>query len=62
LPAPRADSAAGKPKLSAKQQAELRRMHPYGDYTITDLAELFAVSHPTVYRMLQRSGLPPQTR
>jgi DNA-binding MurR/RpiR family transcriptional regulator len=37
-------------------------MHPYGDYTITDLAELFAVSHPTVYRMLQRSGLPPQTR
>jgi DNA invertase Pin-like site-specific DNA recombinase len=29
-----------RPKLSAKQQTELRRMHGTGDYTITDLAEL----------------------
>jgi DNA invertase Pin-like site-specific DNA recombinase len=37
------------PKLSPKQQAELRRMHASGDYTIADLAELFMVSRPTVY-------------
>lgn len=42
------------PKLSGKQQAELRRMHATGDYTITDLTELFSVSRPTVYRTLQR--------
>jgi DNA invertase Pin-like site-specific DNA recombinase len=36
------------PKLSPKQQAELRRMHATGDYTITDLTELFSVSRPTV--------------
>ena len=38
------------PKLSAKQQAELRRMHASGDYSIADLAELFTVSRPTVSR------------
>ena len=43
------------PKLSARQQAELRRMHASGDYSIADLAELFTVSRPTVYRTLQRS-------
>ncbi len=41
------------PKLSTKQRAELRRMHATGDYSITDLAELFSVSRPTVYRTLQ---------
>lgn len=41
------------PKLSAKQQAELRSMHATGDYSITDLAELFSVSRPTVYRTLR---------
>ena len=35
------------PKLSAKQQAELRHMHASGDYSIADLAELLAVSRPT---------------
>jgi DNA invertase Pin-like site-specific DNA recombinase len=49
------------PKLSPKQQAELRRMHASGNYTIADLAELFTVSRPTVYRALQR-GQPSQTR
>ena len=47
------------PKLSAKQQAKLRRMHASGDYSIADLAELFTVSRPTVYRTLQRSPASP---
>ena len=42
------------PKLSQKQQAELNRMHASGDYSITDLAELFSISRPTAYRCLQR--------
>ncbi|CAM2759974.1 recombinase family protein [Skermania piniformis] len=41
-----------KPKLSNKQRAELRRMHATGNYTITDLAELFSISRPTVYRAI----------
>ena len=47
------------PELSAKQQAELRRMHASGDYSIADLAELFTVSRPTVYRTLRRSPANP---
>jgi DNA invertase Pin-like site-specific DNA recombinase len=43
-----------KPKLSEKQQRELRRMHDTGDYSISDLAQLFSVSRPTVYRTLSR--------
>jgi DNA invertase Pin-like site-specific DNA recombinase len=45
------------PKLSPRQQTELRRMHGTGDYTVTDLAELFKVSRPTVYRTLQREPI-----
>ena len=45
-----------KPKLSDRQQKELRRMHDSGDYSISDLAELFAVSRPTVYRTLHRQA------
>jgi putative transposase len=44
------------PKLSERQQKELTRMHASGDYSISDLAELFSVSRPTVYRTLQRAG------
>ena len=44
------------PRLSPKQQAELRRVYVSGDYGITDLTELFSVSRPTVYR---RSRYPP---
>ena len=44
------------PKLSEKQQKELSRMHASGDYSISDLAELFSVSRPTVYRTLHRTG------
>jgi DNA invertase Pin-like site-specific DNA recombinase len=43
------------PKLSEKQQKELRRMHDTGEYSISDLAELFSVSRPTVYRSLART-------
>ena len=44
------------PKLSEKQQKELNRMHASGDYFISDLAELFSISRPTVYRTLQRNS------
>ena len=44
------------PKLSEKQQQELRRMHATGDYSISDLAEVFAVSRPTVYRTINRAA------
>ena len=42
------------PKLSAMQQRELKRMHQTGEYTISDLGELFSVSRPTVYRTIAR--------
>ena len=51
-PARKAASRAANRKLSAKQRGELRRIHKTGNYTITDLAELFRVSRPTVYRTL----------
>ncbi|MFP7675814.1 helix-turn-helix domain-containing protein [Marivita sp. S0852] len=44
-----------KPKLSDRRQIELRRMYNTGEYSISDLAELFDVSRPTVYRVLQRT-------
>jgi Helix-turn-helix domain of resolvase len=44
------------PKLSAKQQTELRRMHTTGDYSIADLAELFNIGRATVYRTLRRQA------
>ena len=39
---------AKQPKLSVKQQTELRRMHDGRNHSISDLAELFSVSRPTV--------------
>ena len=48
-----------KPKLSERQQKELRRMYDTGDYSISDLAELFSISRPTVYRTLHRQAAPP---
>ena len=44
------------PKLSDRQQRELVRMHGTGEYSISDLAELFAISRPTVYRTIARDG------
>jgi len=43
------------PKLSKMQQQELQRMHDAGEHSITDLAGVFSVSRPTVYRVLQRA-------
>ncbi len=43
-----------RPKLSARQQAELRRMHGTGGYTIAELMEVFSVGRATVYRVLGR--------
>jgi transposase-like protein len=41
------------PKLSTEQQRELVRMYGTGEYTIADLAGVFAVSRTTVYRTLR---------
>ena len=46
-----------KPKLSEKQQRELRKMYDTGDYSVSDLAELFSVSRPTIYRTLERTAV-----
>lgn len=43
------------PKLSVRQQAELCKMHGTGQYSISELAELFSVSRPTVYRTISRN-------
>ncbi|MEQ4720356.1 recombinase family protein [Nonomuraea sp. B19D2] len=43
------------PKLSARQQAELVRMHSSGEYSIADLMEVFTVGRATVYRVLDRA-------
>ena len=47
-----------KPKLSEKQRKEFWRMHDTGEYTISDLAEVFSVSRPTVYWALNRREAP----
>ncbi len=46
------------PKLSVGQLRELYRKHATGEYSISDLAELFSVSRPTVYRTLNRRHFP----
>ncbi len=60
LPPVSGDRSQGKlkgrqPKLTPKQQRELKRMHETGEYTISDLGELFSVSRPTVYRTIKRT-------
>ena len=49
-----------KPKLTERQQQELRRMYDTGSYSISDLAEVFTVSRPTVYRTIRR--VPTEAR
>ncbi len=51
-----------KPKLSDRQQKELRRMHETSDYSISDLADLFSISRPTVYRTLSRQVASPSAK
>src|SRR3954451_3162361 len=43
------------PKLSAAQQVHLVKLHAGGEHSIAELAELFSVSRPTVYRVLQHA-------
>ena len=55
------------PKLTPAQDREIHRMHASGDYPIAEIAELFSVSRPTIYRALQRRApagpaLPADTR
>lgn len=45
------------PKLKDRQARELRRMYDSGEHSVSDLAEVFSVSRPTVYRTLKRQ--PP---
>ncbi len=45
-----------RPTLSDKQHKELWRMYDTGEYSISDLAELFSVSRPTVYRTIARKA------
>ena len=45
------------PKLTGRQQAHLVQLHRAGTHTIAELADLFAVSRPTVYRVLERERL-----
>ena len=40
------------PKLSPTRQVHLRKLHAAGEHTV---AELFEVSRPTVYRVLERA-------
>lgn len=43
------------PKLSATQQAHLLKLHETGDYTKSELADMFAVARSTIGRTLQRA-------
>ena len=45
------------PKLSDRQLRELCRMHASGEYSISNLSELFSVSRPTGYCTLNRRSL-----
>lgn len=54
------------PSLKPAQDREIRRMHDSGDYNVAEIAALFSISRPTVYRSLDRtaelSALPTGTR
>jgi len=46
--------------LKPAQDREIRRMHDSGDYNVAEIAVLFSISRPTVYRSLKRTAaLPP---
>jgi len=46
------------PSLSPAQDREIRRMHDRGDYNVAEIAALFSISRPTVYRSLDRTAAP----
>jgi len=43
------------PKLSARQEAHLVKLHGTGENTVSELGELFGVGRSTVYRALDRA-------
>jgi DNA invertase Pin-like site-specific DNA recombinase len=49
------------PKLSPTRQTRLLKLRAAGEHTIAELAELFEVSRPTVYRVLERLGATTAT-
>jgi DNA invertase Pin-like site-specific DNA recombinase len=49
-------------KLSARRQARLGGLHAAGEHSVADLAELFSVSWPAVYRVMERVGGRPAGR
>lgn len=51
-----------KAKLSDRQQTELRRMYVTDDYTISDLADVFSIPRPTVYRTRGRQPAAPAAK
>jgi DNA invertase Pin-like site-specific DNA recombinase len=44
-----------RPKLTARQEAPLVSLIALGQHSMVEVADLFGVSRPTVYRALQRS-------
>jgi DNA invertase Pin-like site-specific DNA recombinase len=44
------------PKLSAAQQRHLVKLHREGEHNIAELAELFKVSRPRVYWILEKAS------
>lgn len=44
------------PKLSARQEAALVKLHGSGEHTVSELGELFGVGRSTVYRALERAA------
>ena len=44
-----------KPKLNARQEAHLVSLMAAGEHSTAELADLFGVGRPTVYRPLERS-------
>jgi len=47
-------------RLKPAQDREIRRMHDSGDYNVAEIAALFSVSRPTVYRSLDRTAELPR--
>jgi DNA invertase Pin-like site-specific DNA recombinase len=46
----------GKPKLSPTQEAHLVKLYRAGEYTVSELEELFPVTRSTIYRAIARAG------
>ena len=58
IPRDRGKLRCQQPKLTDRQQRGLCRMHATGEYSISEIAGIFSVSRPTVYRTLNRRLSP----